>query len=61
MRVRVGKIGDDSFYMIGVSLFKRFDVQMLGQMIKDVYRKAGYKRLFWDGVVNENLDKLNYY
>ena len=24
-------------------------------MIKDVYRKTGYERLFWDDVVNENL------
>ena len=59
MSVRVVKVGDDRFNMIGVSLYKRSDAQMLGQMIKDVYRKTGYERLFWDDVVNENLDKLN--
>lgn len=30
MSVRVVKVGDDRFNMIGVSLYKRSDAQMLG-------------------------------
>lgn len=56
--VRSGKDGDNHFNMIGALSFKRSDAQMLGKMIKDVYRKTGYERLFWDDVVNVNLDKL---
>lgn len=56
---RVGKVGDDCFNMIGVAWFKKEDASLLGQLIKDAYRKRGYENMFWDDVVNQNLDKLD--
>ncbi len=56
---RVGKVGDDPYNMVGVAWFRKEDVQLLGRLIKDAYRKKGYEDLFWDDVVNQNLDKLN--
>lgn len=56
---RVGKTGDDQYNMVGISWFAKSDAQLLGQMIKDAYGKAGYEELFWDDVVNDNLDRLN--
>ena len=56
---RVGKVGDDLFNMVGVAWFKKSDARLLGQLIKDRYGKQGYEDLFWDDVVNENLDKLD--
>ena len=56
---RVGKVGDDCYNMVGVAWFKKDDARVLGQLIKDRYVKAGYEDLFWDDVVNENLDKLD--
>lgn len=56
---RVGKGGDNQFNMVGVSWFKRNDARLLGQLIKDRYGNPGYEDLFWDDVVNENLDKLD--
>ncbi|SFP38577.1 CTP:phosphocholine cytidylyltransferase [Butyrivibrio proteoclasticus] len=56
---RVGKVGDDQFNMVGVAWFKKEDAKLLGQLIKDAYGKAGYEDLFWDDVVNHNLDKLD--
>lgn len=56
---RVGKVGDDHYNMVGVSWFKKEDVHILARCIKDAYGKEGYEDLFWDDVVNRNLDKLD--
>ena len=56
---RVGKCGDDCYNMVGISWFKRSDARVLGELVRDRYGKPGYEDLFWDDVVNENLDKLN--
>ena len=56
---RVGKVGDDRYNMVGVAWFKKSDAQLLGQLIKERYGKQGFEDLFWDDVVNENLDNLD--
>lgn len=56
---RVGKIGDDCFNMVGVAWLKKDDVKLLGNLIRNAYGTDGYELLFWDDVVNENLDKLD--
>lgn len=56
---RVGEVGDDCFNMVGVAWFKKDDAHRLGTLINDRYGTEGYEDLFWDDVVNENLDKLN--
>ena len=56
---RVGKGGNDCFNMVGISWFKKNDARLLGQLIKDAYGRDGYEDLFWDDVVNRNLDKLD--
>ncbi len=56
---RVGKIGYDTYNMVGISWFDKNDANMLGLLIKDAYGKEGYEDLFWDDVVNNNLDKLD--
>lgn len=57
--IRVGKVGEDCFNMVGVSWFRSSDARILGQIVKDAYNQGSYKDLFWDDVVNKNLDKLN--
>ncbi len=56
---RVGKCGDDCYNMVGISWFKKSDARLLGELIKTRYDRPGYEDLFWDEVVNENLDKMN--
>ncbi len=56
---RVGKVGDNSFNMVGISWFQKKDANLLGKLILDAYEKPGYEELFWDDVVNQNLDKLD--
>lgn len=55
---RVGKVGDNQYNMVGLSYFTLNDAKILSQSIKDAYGKDGYENLFWDDVVNNNLDKL---
>lgn len=56
---RVGKVGDDCFNMVGIAWFRREDAHKLGIIIKARYETDGYEDLFWDDVVNENLDQLD--
>lgn len=56
---RVGKTGNSQYNMVGISWFKKEDAHILGEIIQEAYGKAGYEKLFWDDVVNGNLDKLN--
>jgi len=57
--IRICKGGDDVFNMVGLSYFKRDDTDILVQLIKDSYEKEGNEDLFWDEVVDRNLDKLD--
>ena len=55
---RVGKVGDDCYNMVGLSYFNKEDAKILSEQIRKRYNTAGFETLFWDDVVNENLDKL---
>ena len=55
---RVGKGGTDTWNMVGISYFKKEDAKILHDAIQQAYNKGGYEELFWDEVVNDNLDKL---
>lgn len=57
---RVGKYGDDKYNMCGVAWFKAEDAALIRDAIDLVYTKPGtYETLFWDDIVNKELDKLN--
>ncbi len=56
---RVGKMGNDCFNMVGVAWFRKDDAHMLCKAIDGRYETDGYQDLFWDDVVNENLEKLD--
>ncbi len=55
---RVGKYGDDCYNMVGVSYFDKADAEKLAAAIDKAYGQAGYEDMFWDDVVNNNLDIL---
>ncbi len=57
--IRVGKVGDDCYNMCGISYFRKEDATILADAIDAAYRMGGYEDMFWDDVVNNNLDKLN--
>lgn len=55
---RVGKGGTDCYNMVGISYFKQKDAGILKDAILKAYDEPGHEELFWDDVVNRNLDKL---
>ena len=55
---RVGKGGKDTYNMVGVSYFKAKDAAMLADLIEEACTHPENDQLFWDDVVNRNLDKL---
>lgn len=55
---RVGKKGTDKYNMVGISFFTQKDAKILSKAINEAYGQKGYETLFWDDVVNQNLDKL---
>ncbi len=55
---RVGKGGRDTYNMVGVSYFKKEDARILREEIEKAYEKEENGNLFWDEVVDRNLDIL---
>jgi len=55
---RVGTGGNDVFNMVGIAYFLKEDAKLLGNAIDEAYMKEGHEDLFWDDVVNQNLDVL---
>ena len=55
---RVGKGGADTYNMVGISYFKQAEALILKEEIEKAYRIEENGNLFWDDVVNRNLDKL---
>ena len=55
---RVGKGGTDTYNMVGISYFKKKDGLILRDEIVKAYAKEENGNLYWDEVVDQNLDKL---
>lgn len=55
---RVGRCGTDTYNMVGISYFQEKDACILADAIVQAYRREENAGLFWDEVVDRNLDKL---
>ena len=56
---RVGKNGVNQYNMCGVAYFKREEARIIREEINKIYNSdIDFKNLFWDDVVNMNLEKL---
>lgn len=58
MITRVGRGGTDTYNMVGVSYFTKDDAKILSEAIRAAYKKPGHEKLYWDEVVDANLDRL---
>lgn len=56
---RVGKTGDNCYNMVGVAFFKQREASIIANAVEKRYGTDGYETLFWDDIVNENLDTLH--
>ena len=55
---RVGKGGTDMYNMVGISYFRQEDAIVLASEIEKAYALEENANLYWDEVVDRNLDKL---
>ena len=55
---RVGKGVTDCYNMVGVTYLVQSDAAKVAAMIERIYGTDGYERLFWDDVIDKNLDNL---
>lgn len=56
---RVCKGGSDTYNMVGVAYFKKEDAEKLAQLVTKAYDEGCFEDLFWDDVVDRNLDVLD--
>lgn len=55
---KVAKGGNWAYNMCGVAYFKKEEAMLLSELIGKRYNTPGFEDMFWDDVVNENLDSL---
>lgn len=55
---RIGKGGTNCYNMTGISFFKQKEAANLADIIQAAYQDTSRHQLFWDEVVNDNLDSL---
>ncbi|MCR5686435.1 MAG: NTP transferase domain-containing protein [Lachnospiraceae bacterium] len=55
---RVGKGGSDCYNMCGIAYFMENEASIIADAVDERYLHPGYEDMFWDDVVNENLDRL---
>ena len=56
---RVGKGGTDTYNMAGISYWKKEDAVLIRNAIQEAYKTAGHEQLFWDEIVDQELDNLD--
>ena len=56
---RIGKYGDDAYNMCGICYLKKEDAQCVADKVREACRHTGHEQLFWDEIVNQNLDRIN--
>ncbi|SFW21683.1 phosphocholine cytidylyltransferase family protein [Ruminococcus flavefaciens] len=56
--IRVGKCGTDTYNMVGVSYFKQKDAEIIANAVLEAYKHEGHEQLYWDEIVDQQLDKL---
>lgn len=57
--VRVGKGGWNLYNMAGVSYWLQKDAEVIRDGILKAYQEEGYECLFWDEIVDREIDKLD--
>lgn len=56
---RVGKYGDDAYNMCGICYLKKEDAAIIAQAVKEAYKHPGHENLFWDEIVDQQLEKVD--
>lgn len=57
--VRIGKSGQDTFGMVGITYLMENDANMLGSIVKKIYGTEGFEGMFMDDVINDYISKFD--
>lgn len=57
--VRIGKGGESLYNMVGVSYWTKEDAKVIRSGVKKAYQEDGHEILFWDEIVDRELNRLN--
>lgn len=57
--VRIGTKGIDAYNMCGISFLKKDDAKILANAVREAYQHEGHEQLFWDNILDQQLDKIN--
>ncbi|MGI5977411.1 MAG: NTP transferase domain-containing protein [Candidatus Limivicinus sp.] len=55
---RIGKCGDDVYNMCGVCYLKKGDAKIIADAVVEAYKHEGHEQMFWDEIVNQQLDNV---
>lgn len=56
--IRIGKQGDNTYNMCGICYLTGQDAELIADAVRDAYKYKGHEQLFWDEIVNQQLDKI---
>lgn len=49
---------ENNFDMLGISYWKKKDAEIIRKSINEAYKTTGHEKLYWDEIVNLNLDTI---
>ena len=59
--IRIGMGGDDVYNMAGISYFLAEDAKKIADAINEACRNPGHEELYWDEIVNRQLENIDLY
>lgn len=57
--LHIGKGGTNLYNMVGVSYWKKEDAKIIRNGIQHAYNQKGHEQLFWDEIVDRELNKID--
>lgn len=54
----MGPGGCNEYTMGGITFLKREDAKVISDAVLEAYRHPGHEQLFWDNILDQNLDKI---
>lgn len=56
--VRIGKGGENTYNMVGISWWKQEDAKILRKGLEEAYKEEGHEALFWDEIADRKIKEI---
>ena len=56
---KIGPGGCDEYTMAGITYLKQADAKIVADAVVEAYRHPGHEQLFWDNILDQNLDRIH--